>query len=368
LQQSVDRMFLESTILKSSQASGILAAMVVAFLDVRRRGLTWARASRISPLVYLDVIASSAAFGVACAKFAELLLIPRQNPAGILTVVAFATIFFYLWGEGRRSSQSQRPEGIVLGEFLILAGIAHLLALSIQAKSLLLDNTGIACSVLGAVFLGVMVPRFLVKKEEHHILTALERQGETLQPEYTPPTAECPHPERWTMQDSMSAELEILEFLKQLVLTLKPALIVETGTFVAASAIRMAEAVKQNGFGKIITCELDPLVYAKAKERIAASGLGQYVDCRNESSLTMAVEGTIDLFFSDSHLPIREEEIRKFLPQISPNGLILMHDTSSHYKIAREAAFRLEQEGLLSVVLLPTPRGLMIAQKRQGRK
>jgi predicted O-methyltransferase YrrM len=362
-------MFLESTILKSTQAFGVLATLVVAFLDVRRRGLTLARASKISLLVYLDVVASSAALGVACGTLAELLLIPgRQNPANILTVVAFFAIFFYLWREGRRSSQSQRPEGIVLGEFLVLAGIADLLALSVQARSLSLDNAGIASSVLGVVFLGVIVPRFLVKKEEHHILQALERQGETLQPEYTPPTAECPHPERWTMQDSMSAELEILDFLKQLVLTLKPGLIVETGTFVGASAIRMAEAVKENGFGKIITCELDPLVYAKAKERIAASGLGQYVDSRNESSLAMTINGTIDLFFSDSHLPIREEEIRKFLPQISPNGLILMHDTSSHYKIAREAAFRLEREGLLSVVLLPTPRGMMIAQKREGRK
>src|SRR6202790_5717171 len=145
-------MYLESTILKSSQAFGILAGLIVAFLDVRRRGLTLARASRISPLVYLDVIASSAAFGVASGKLVGLLLIPeRQNLAGIVTVMAFVAIFFYLWGEGRRSSQSQRPEGIVLGEFLVLAGIADLLALSIQAKSLLLDKTGIACSVLGAV-------------------------------------------------------------------------------------------------------------------------------------------------------------------------------------------------------------------------
>ncbi len=359
----------EPTIIRAAQVFGILAAMLAAFLDVRRRGLTIARASRISLLIYLDVIASSAAFGVACAKATELLLIPaRQNLAGLLTVIAFVAIFIYLWSEGRRSSQNQRPEGIVLGEFLVLAGVADLLALSIQAKSLFLDNTGLASSILGVVFLGVIVPRFLVKKEEHHILTALDRQGETQQPEYTPPTPECPRPERWTMQDSMSAELEIIDFLKQLVLTLKPALIVETGTFVAASAISMAEALEQNGFGKIVTCELDPLVYAKAKEKIAASGLGKYVDARNESSLTMNIQGTIDLFFSDSHLPIREEEIRKFLPQISPNGLILMHDTSSHYKIAREAAFRLEQEGLLSVVLLPTPRGLMIAQKREGRK
>jgi hypothetical protein len=37
-------------------------------------------------------------------------------------------------------------------------------------------------------------------------------------------------------------------------------------------------------------------------------------------------------------------------------------------KIVRDAALKLEQEGLISVVLLPTPRGLVMAQKRQGRK
>jgi len=45
-----------------------------------------------------------------------------------------------------------------------------------------------------------------------------------------------------------------------------------------------------------------------------------------------------------------------------------MHDASSHMKQVRDAALRLEQEGLLSVLLLPTPRGLVIAQKREGRK
>jgi hypothetical protein len=96
--------------------------------------------------------------------------------------------------------------------------------------------------------------------------------------------------------------------------------------------------------------------------------VSDWIEARNQSSLEMQVEGTIDLFFSDSHLPIREEEIRRFLPQISANGLILMHDSSSHYKIAREAAFRLEKEGLISMLLLATPRGLMIGQKRAGRK
>jgi hypothetical protein len=36
-------------------------------------------------------------------------------------------------------------------------------------------------------------------------------------------------------------------------------------------------------------------------------------------------------------------------------------------KAVREAALKMEQEGLLSVLLLATPRGLVLAQKRQGR-
>jgi hypothetical protein len=37
-------------------------------------------------------------------------------------------------------------------------------------------------------------------------------------------------------------------------------------------------------------------------------------------------------------------------------------------KIVRDAARRLEQDGLISAVFLPTPRGLVVAQKRAGRK
>ncbi len=60
--------------------------------------------------------------------------------------------------------------------------------------------------------------------------------------------------------------------------------------------------------------------------------------------------------------------MRRFLPQMNPHGLIVMHDASSHLKVVREAALKLEAEGLVSVVLLPTPRGLVVAQKRAGRR
>jgi len=204
-------------------------------------------------------------------------------------------------------------------------------------------------------------------KQEHKVMLQAERAAGALLPEYHRPTPECPHPERWHMYDSMTAEAEVLEFLRTLITTNKPELVVETGSFLGVSTLWIAEGLKSNGFGKIISCEFDPTVFQKAKEKVAASGLGEWIELRNESSLEMKVEGTIDLFFSDSDMPIREQEVKRFLPQIRPTGLILMHDASSHLKVVRDAAFRMEAEGLLSCVFLPTPRGLVVAQKREGR-
>jgi hypothetical protein len=63
-------------------------------------------------------------------------------------------------------------------------------------------------------------------------------------------------------------------------------------------------------------------------------------------------------------MPVREQEVRRFLPLMNPHGVILMHDASSHLRVVREAALKLQKEGLISVVLLPTPRGLVVAQTR----
>jgi len=204
-------------------------------------------------------------------------------------------------------------------------------------------------------------------KQEHKVMLQAERAAGALLPEYHRATPECPHPERWHMYDSMTAEAEVLEFLRTLVTTVKPELIVETGSFLGVSTLWMAEGMRSNGFGKIISCEFDPVVFARAQEKIAASGLAEFIELRNESSLEMKVDGAIDILFSDSDMPIREAEVKRFLPQIRPTGLILLHDASSHLKVVRNAAFSLEAEGLLSCIFLPTPRGLVLAQKREGR-
>ena len=210
-------------------------------------------------------------------------------------------------------------------------------------------------------------------KQEHKVMLQHERSAGAVQPEYHRATPECPHPERWSMIDSMTAEVEVLEFIATLVTTLKPRLVVETGSFLGVSTEWIARGLQRNGplsdgsRAKVVSCEFDPIVYAKAKVRLDASPLSPWIELRNQSSLEMHVDGTIDLFFSDSDLDIREAEVKRFLPQINPHGIILMHDASSHLKTVREAAFKMESEGLISVVLLPTPRGLAIAQPRAGR-
>ncbi len=200
-----------------------------------------------------------------------------------------------------------------------------------------------------------------------------ERSAGKLKPEYHRATPECPEPERWSMIDSMTAEVEVLEFIATLVTTIKPRLVVETGSFLGVSTEWIAKGLERNGplsdgsTAKVISCEFDSVVYQKAKERIDHSRLKQWIDLRNESSLEMQVDGTIDFLFSDSDMPIREAEVKRFLPQMNPNGVILMHDASSHLQVVREAALKMEAEGLISVVLLPTPRGLVIAQPKAGR-
>ena len=297
----------------------------------------------------------------------------RVHPAPLYELMVWCAIGAFLWRMGSKALKGPKAEGEIFSNYLILTGAARFLVEIIRINPpwiLGMSNAQVAsaASILaGAVLLWRIKSQYHTLKKEHRIVEHIVAHGDVLQPEYHRPTTECPHPERWHMYDSMSAEVEVLDFLKALVTTVKPELVVETGTFSGLSTLRIAEGLKENGLGRVITCEWDRKVYEAARKRFAESGLGKWIDARNESSLEMKVDGRIDMLFCDSDVPLREQEVRRFLPQINPYGLILMHDASSAMKSVREGALRLELEGLVSVLLLPTPRGLVLAQKREGR-
>jgi prolipoprotein diacylglyceryl transferase len=369
-----------------------------------------ARHYKLRPLAMLDLCAPAAALGYAVGRIGCLVsgdgdygvptnvpwgmrflngLVPSQDvcrsygqpwdckvhPTPIYEFLFGIVLFWYLWRLGAKALRGPRPLGEVTAEYLLWSGVARFLVEFIRINPRTIfghfsNAQGVAflSALAGLVLLLSVRRRFKSLKQEHRIVQHAAEKGDVLQPEYHQPTPECPNPEKWRMFDSMTAEVEVLDFLKSLVTTIKPKLVVETGTFMGISTLKIAEGLKENGFGKVISVEYDPVVYAKAKERFQSSGLMQWIDLRNISSLDLNVDGAIDLLFSDSEITIREQEVRHFLPQINPTGLILMHDASSHLKTLREAALKMESEGLISAVLMPTPRGLVIAQKREGRK
>jgi prolipoprotein diacylglyceryl transferase len=356
-----------------------------------------ARRSKLRYLAMLDLCAPAAALGYAIGRIGCLVsgdgdygthtdlpwgmrfpngLVPTSDtvhPTPIYEAIAATLIFWYLWRQGAKALRGPRPVGEVAALYLIWMGLERFLVefIRINPRSFFgLSNAqaaSLTSMIAGLAILVTTKKKFRALKGEHRILQHFTERGDVLQPEYHRATPECPHPERWSMYDSMTAEVEVLEFLRCLVRTVKPQLVVETGTFMGISTLWIAEGLKANGFGRIVTCEYDPQVFATGKERIAGSAVADWVDVRNESSLEIKIEGQIDLLFSDSDPPLREKEVRRFLPQMNPNGLILMHDASSHLQTVREAALRMEREGLISVVLMPTPRGLVVAQKREGR-
>lgn len=347
-------------------------------LDLRRRRLATTGLLRLPALAILDLLTPALTAGLGVALGANLYpeaaaqgVLPLRSPL-VLGMVLCLVLFPVFWTEGRKQIQFQRPTGLLFAECLIFAGAAVILFALVlhagEAQRIRAVLFALPLLLAGGAMVAAVVSPFMKKYEGLRILERVGEDEQFTQAEYTPATPECPRPELWRMLDSQTTEVEVLDFLKTLVTTMKPTLVVETGTFLGHGTVKLAEGVKENGFGKVITIETDAAIRARAVERFAASGLAAWIESRLESSLETHIEGSIDLLYSDSHMANREAEIRRLLPQLDPRGLLVIHDASSHFKIVREAVLRLEEEGLISAVLLSTPRGVAIAQRREGRK
>jgi predicted O-methyltransferase YrrM len=186
--------------------------------------------------------------------------------------------------------------------------------------------------------------------------------------EISSPTQECPEPQLWRCFDWQSAEIEVVEFLAQLVRTLKPKLIVETGTFRGVVAAAMAKALFENKRGTLITFEVDAQSQRIARKAASDKDVKNIIDFRLQSSLEGKVDGIIDLLFLDSLPTIRVAELRHFWDNLDFRSIIAIHDVNSgdHAEL-RAQVLEVDESRELSVVLLPTPRGLALCQKRARR-
>lgn len=175
---------------------------------------------------------------------------------------------------------------------------------------------------------------------------------------------ECPFPQRWSMIDGNTAEVETLEFFYAVARVAKPKLVVETGTWVGHSSVSFGKALRQNGFGKVITFEIDSEVCKIANCLVESEGLSGFVEVRNQSSIETIVDEEIGILLLDSELPLRITEFHHFRGRLQPGAIVIFHDTSTIHKIVRNDIQKLIEDGYLAGVNFSSPRGLAICQYR----
>jgi predicted O-methyltransferase YrrM len=187
---------------------------------------------------------------------------------------------------------------------------------------------------------------------------------EKLSGEKSLPSPECPFPQRWSMIDGNTAEIETLEFLYSVARLFKPGLIVETGTWHGHTAIAFGKALRDNGFGRVISFEIDAEVCDHARSGVASEGLSSVVTIQNQSSILGAPEQPIGILLLDSELSLRVSEFEHFRPHLQDGALVIFHDTSTIHGVVRRDVSRLIADGSLTGVIFPSPRGLAICQYR----
>lgn len=100
--------------------------------------------------------------------------------------------------------------------------------------------------------------------------------------------------------------------LKLIVQLCQPRFILEVGTFTGYSALSMAEGL--GGEGRIVTCEIDPVVQQMAQETFDASPFGHRIEIRMGPALETIrnLDDEIDLSFIDADkesYPLYYEEV-----------------------------------------------------------
>ena len=144
--------------------------------------------------------------------------------------------------------------------------------------------------------------------------------------------AEMPH--LFTSYDMDGTEIEVLDFLYTFVRMTKPTRVLETGTWKAYGTVAFAYALRDNGFGELVTIENDSNLASKAEKFIKKNNLQETVTVVHSPSLSYidtldpSKHGQFDFAFFDSTRPDRPKEFENLMKKNMLKGFVGFHDTS----------------------------------------
>jgi hypothetical protein len=170
-------------------------------------------------------------------------------------------------------------------------------------------------------------------------------------------------PQLWSMFDGFTAEVEVLDFLYALVRMTKPNRVVETGTWFGRSAIAIASALRDNGFGHLLTIEQSDEVAKTAAQNIEEQELSEFISLHIGKSLEVGLgEDTYDFALFDSDVPLRAAEFKKFYSHLQPGAVVVFHDTAEFHEGAADNVIDLMTMGMVEGIFFDTPRGVFVGR------
>jgi predicted O-methyltransferase YrrM len=174
----------------------------------------------------------------------------------------------------------------------------------------------------------------------------------------------CQETELWTTRDEQSSEDETNEFLGALIRLIKPKFIVETGCYLGDGTLAMARALRVNGVGRILTCDIIQERVDEVNKRLQEEGLypeiASAIKCEGEA-LIKQCGSVIDFAFIDSSPDgkVRGAEIKELLKYLRPLKMFALHDTAPQHKTINAVANMVG----LPKVYFNTPRGMTLFMK-----
>ena len=138
---------------------------------------------------------------------------------------------------------------------------------------------------------------------------------------------------------------------------LQPDVVIETGAAFGQTTAMILAALDENQHGMLITCEIDP------QRRLGITPHPRLIILGNSLDVNPAEFAPIDFVFFDSLPELRVPEFRFYRRYMRSGTIVAWHDTAAQASGGLGKALREEIEQLnLSLIHLPTPRGLTLAE------
>jgi predicted O-methyltransferase YrrM len=157
---------------------------------------------------------------------------------------------------------------------------------------------------------------------------------------------------------------EVGRFLHTLVLCTRPRVILEIGTSGGYSAMWLATAARSVG-ATVTTLEADPLKVQLATSNLREAGLDDAVDIVQTDAFAYLGDRRepVDFVFLDAEKEDYLRYLELIVPLLPPGGLLVADNLISAAEELAEFRRRAESDPRLSTVIVPIPRGELLAAK-----